>query len=128
LAFAAEMSSSISLVPEDEHQRKISTELARYRPRRTQRYLAVNVLLLSWRDDDIGCAKEVDNLARMFEEHFNYFVWPYKIPSEESQRLLAVHVSQFLSQFGGPDNLILVYYGGHGGPPVSEKSPCTWSA
>jgi len=119
---------NISITPKDEHESKISTELAEYRPRRLQRYLAVNVLLLSWKDSDLDCAEEVNALGRMFENHFNYSVWPYLIPSEESQSKLTILVAQFLSQFGGPDKLILVYYGGHGGPPVSTKSPCTWSA
>jgi hypothetical protein len=118
----------INTVPEDEQQSEISIKLAEYRPRRTQRYLAVNVLLLSWKDSDLDCAEEVNELGRMFEERFNYSVWPYLVPSEESQSKLTVLIAQFLSQFGGPDKLILVYYGGHGGPPVSTKSPCTWSA
>ncbi|TVY21098.1 hypothetical protein LARI1_G001967 [Lachnellula arida] len=113
---------------DDDHEAKISTKLAEYRPRRIQRYSAVNVLLLSWKDSDLDCADEVNALGRMFEEHFNYSVWPYLLPSEDSQSKLALLVAQFLSRFGGPDKLILVYYGGHGGPPVSTKSPCTWAA
>jgi hypothetical protein len=113
---------------EDDYQTEITTKLVEYRPRRTQRYLAVNVLLLSWKESDLDCADEVRELGQMFEDRFNYTVWPYLLPSKDSQSKLAVLVAQFLSEFGGSDKLILVYYGGHGGPPVSTKSPCTWSA
>ena len=108
-------------------QDDISSDLARYRPRRTKRYVFVNVLLLSWKDDDIGCGKEVEDLGRMFLDHFNYSIWPYKIPSKDAQTSLTLCVAQFIKNFGGPENLILVYYGGHGGL-ASTRSPCTWAA
>lgn len=106
----------------------ISSRLARYQALRTQRYASVNVLLLSWRDDDIGCANEVAQMARMFKDDFNYDVWPYKIPSQDPECSLSLTVAQFIKSFGGEENLIIVYYGGHGGPQAATKSPCTWAA
>ena len=106
----------------------IATCLVQYRPRWTQRYVAVNVLLLSWEDDDIGCAAEIAELSRMFQESFNYAVWPYKIPSQDPESSLNSTVFQFVASFGGEDSLIIVYYGGHGGPKITTKSPCTWAA
>jgi hypothetical protein len=58
----------------ESHEKTIASELARYRPRQTQRYAAVNVLLLSWEDDDIGCAAEIAELHLLFQQSFNYAV------------------------------------------------------
>ncbi len=112
----------------DHHKETLATGLADYRPRRTHRYEAVNVLLLLWADDDIGCANEIAELARMYREDFNYGVWPYRIPSQDSDRSLNFCVAQFVKLFGGSDNLIIVHYSGHGGPKVTTKNPCTWAA
>ncbi|KAK0659743.1 hypothetical protein QBC41DRAFT_331334 [Cercophora samala] len=106
----------------------IAKGLEQYRPRRTQRYAAINVLLLSWKDDDIGCADEIAELEHMFRDSFNYAVWPYRIPSQDPETNLNLTVAQFVSSFGREDGLIIVYYGGHGGPKVDTKSPCTWAA
>lgn len=106
----------------------ISNKLAHYRPRRLHRYASVNVLLLSWEEDDIGCETEIKDLARIFRECLNYAVWPYKIPSDDSEISLSLIIAQFVKSFGQEENLIIVYYGGHGGPKQDLKSPCTWSA
>jgi len=109
-------------------QGQLSRELARYRPRRTHRYTAVNVLVLSWKDGDDAIAVQVEEVKRLFVDLFNYFVRPYEIPSQDSQRLLNLHVAQFIQCFGGQDNLIIVYYGGHGGMSDPTETLCTWAA
>lgn len=110
-----------------EHVALLSSDLSQFRLRRTQRYAAINVLLLTWKDTDLDIADEVDQLKQVFREHFAYFVWHYHIPSENSQTQLALRVVQFISNFGGnDDNLVLVYYGGHGGPAMGTE--CIWSA
>jgi hypothetical protein len=111
-----------------ETQRAISAALTKYQPRRSQRYEAVNVLLIVWGDDDMGCNVEIEELGRLLNGVFGYAVWPYRIPSLDSQRALGVCVAGFVESFGGDDNLIIVYYGGHGGLNVTSKSPCTWAA
>lgn len=110
------------------HERELSKELQSYRPRRLQRYSAVNVLLLSWVEGDAHFSKERDHLSRMFQRRFNYAVRPFAITSVDSQRLLNLHVAQFIEHFGRPEKLIVVYYGGHGGPSTATGSECTWAA
>jgi hypothetical protein len=115
---------------ESSHETIISNELSRYHPRRSQRYSAVNVLLVTWKDDDIGVASEVDELAHLFRDEFSFFVWPYQIPSNNSQVQLQLHVAQFIERCGSSDdNLIILYYSGHGGRTADRmSSECEWSA
>ena len=122
------MPQSPNSAAEPQHQTAIlSSELSRFRPRRTQRYAAINVLLLTWKDTDLEIADEINRLERIFREHFNYFVWHYHIPSRDPQTQLALRVVQFINNFGGKDeNLILLYYSGHGGP--AKGTECIWSA
>lgn len=111
------------------HGKSILTKLANYRHLRLQRYAAVNVLLISWKDDDTDSKTEIGQLGRLFKEYFNYTTCSYLIPSSKSQSSLNLQLASFLDAFGGPDNLLVVYYGGHGGPKVVKgKSPFTWAA
>ena len=111
------------------HSKNIWKKLVDYRPIRHQRYAAVNVLLISWTDDDTNSAAEIRELKRVFRECFGYTVCSYLIPSINSQASLNYELATFVHAFGGADNLVLVYYGGHGGPRVEkDKSPCTWAA
>ena len=108
---------------------RLRTKLASYRHIRHQRYEAVNVLLLSWEDDDTDGAAEVEQLKRLFKESFNYTTCSYFIPSSKPQSSLNVRVASFIDAFGGADNLLIVYYGGHGGPRTSQgKGPFTLAA
>ncbi|CAG8978971.1 hypothetical protein HYALB_00012254 [Hymenoscyphus albidus] len=70
----------------------------------------------------------MEELGQLFNGVFGYAIWPYRIPSLDSQRALGVCVAEFVKSFGGDDKLIIVYYGGHGGLNVTSKSPCTWAA
>ena len=112
----------------DHYEETISSKLSHYQPRRIQRYASANVLLLTWKDDDIGVEGEVNQLGDMFKTTFNYSIWPFKIPSERPGFKLADFILKAVSSFGGEDGLLIVYYGGHGGPAVQNKSPCTWAA
>ena len=109
--------------------KRIWTKLADYRHIRQQRYAAVNVLLISWKDDDTNSAAEIKQLKTIFQDSFNYTTCSYYIPSADSQASLNYQIASFLHAFGGPDNLLVIYYGGHGGPRTDRsKSPCTWAA
>ena len=111
------------------HENFISTELSRYRPLRGHRYSSVNVLLVQWKDDDIGVSGELEELAKLFRG-FSFLVWPYRIPSENSQAQFQSHVAQFINNCGSDkDGLIILYYSGHGGRTVNQmSSECVWSA
>lgn len=106
----------------------ISEGLAKYKHLRTKHYETVSVLLLYWKDDDLGCAAEVDDLGRVFRNDFNYSVGSYRIPSRDPQSSLNLKMAQFISECGGDNNLIIVYYGGHGGLENPEETSCTWAA
>ena len=111
------------------HRKKLLTRLADYRYIRHQRYAAVNVLLISWKDDDTNSATEIKQLKTFFQESFHYTACSYQIPSTDSQASLNFQIASFLHAFGGPDNLLIIYYGGHGGPRIgNNRSPCTWAA
>lgn len=106
---------------------ELANSLTAYRPRRSQRYAAVNVLLLYWKDADIPSATDAKDLDRMFRENFNYRTHCYEIPSSDQVGLsLTVYLSQFLKQYGGADHLVLIHYGGHG-EGGDERSSCTWA-
>ncbi|KAI1208289.1 uncharacterized protein F4807DRAFT_158691 [Annulohypoxylon truncatum] len=106
----------------------VTRELDKYRIRRKQGYSSVHALLLSWEEGDATFGENVRDVALLFQESLNYLVLPYKIPSDDSQRRLNLYVAQFLSQYGGGDNLIVVYYAGHGAPSPSKLSDCQWAA
>ena len=106
----------------------VANELSKYRSRRRQGYASVHVLLLSWEASDDTFGEDVRGITRVFRDSFNYVVLPYKIPSKDSQRRLNLHVAQFLSQYGSEDNLIVVYYVGHGAPSALHRSECIWAA
>ncbi|KAF2647154.1 hypothetical protein K491DRAFT_763840 [Lophiostoma macrostomum CBS 122681] len=115
---------------ESQHQALLRDALAQYRPRRQQRYSTVNVLLLTWAEDEIGIEDEVVELKRVFSEEFNYFVWRYEIPSKESQVELRIQIESFIGLWGSTDeNLVIVFYTGHGGPNLdNQSSEFIWSA
>lgn len=112
----------------DDGLREVASELEKYRPRRTQRYNRVNVLILSWQDGEDTFKTEAREMEQMFREHFDYMVRPYFIPSTNSQQALNLHVAKSIRDFGGEDNLIIVYYGGHNSPPEQDDSACLWAA
>jgi hypothetical protein len=115
---------------ESRHAALLNDALTQYRPRRQQRYSTVNVLLLTWAEDDIGLIDEIDELERVFSEEFRYFVWRYQIPSQRSQVELQLQITSFIKLWGSSEeNLIIVFYSGHGGPTRNNlSSECIWSA
>jgi hypothetical protein len=108
------------------HEAVLSRDLIQYRPRRKQRYAFVNVLLVTWEEDDIGLTDEVERLADIFKTEFNYQVWPYKIPSYRSQEEFGGQIGKIVQLFSHDDSLIIMYYGGHGGKGKDKE--CIWSA
>lgn len=110
------------------HHETISKGLERYQPHRAQKYIAAAVLLLTWKDTDLKLGDEWDSLEDMFQHTFNYQVQRYSIPSARSQIQLGMAVNAFLMEHGKPDHLIIVYYGGHGGPTKDGSTECEWAA
>lgn len=112
-------------IPED-NKHLIRAKLEQYKPQRQNGYVAANVLVITWQDDSIGCADEVDALNRVFHDSLGYGVWPYKIPSLHSQSELNYSVATFIKSFSGEDKLLIVYYGGHAGRSP-DRTPFIWA-
>lgn len=111
----------------EDNKHLIRAKLEQYKPQRHNGYVAANVLVITWQDDSIGCADEVDALNRVFRDSLGYSVWPCKIPPLNSQSKLNYSVATFINSFSGGDKLLIVYYGGHAGRSP-DRTPFTWAA
>lgn len=78
------------------------------------RYSAVNVLLLSWEEDDLEVITEVDRLHRVFEKLYGFSADQWSIPSSDAHGELQDRLRAFTKTYGKEDALLIVYYGGHG--------------
>ena len=107
---------------------ELSNELERYQSRRSYGYFSITVLILLWEDDDLNCMKEVKLLSAMFKDRFHYEVRQFLIPSERPQDSLNRAISDFVYTFGAKDNLLLVYYAGHGDPDLEGDREAVWAA
>jgi hypothetical protein len=79
------------------------------------RYTKVDVILLSWEDEDpkLPVSLEIRELADTFTNVYGYYVEEWLIPAEDSHNKLQVKILQFLWNHD-PSRLIIVYYAGHG--------------
>ncbi|MCJ1315907.1 hypothetical protein MMC15_001227 [Xylographa vitiligo] len=78
-------------------------------------YTRVGVLLITWEDDDMNLKKsEVDRLQAIFKNQFNFETQYFQIPPNKSDTALLAAVTNFANEYNSPDNLMIVYYGGHG--------------
>jgi len=88
-------------------------------------YHSVEVLLLCWDEKcvDMATQDEVDKLKTIFEDKFGYHATIAKLSHEklgaEGRRLqvqVNFEVAKFVKDHDGPNNLLIVYYAGHGKP------------
>ncbi|KAF2213856.1 hypothetical protein CERZMDRAFT_83296 [Cercospora zeae-maydis SCOH1-5] len=78
-------------------------------------YDKVGVLLLIWQDDDMDLwAKEVGDVAAVFQGTFYFEVETYHIPTERAVTGVNAKVAEFAHRYDSSDCLGIVYYGGHG--------------
>jgi hypothetical protein len=79
------------------------------------RYEKVDVILLSWKDEDpkLPVSLEIRELADTFANLYGYHVEEFLIPSQDSHNQLQVKILQFLWNHN-PSHLKIVYYAGHG--------------
>lgn len=79
------------------------------------RYDKVDVILLSWEDEDpkLPVSVEIKTLKDTFTDVYGYDVEEWLIPAEDSHNQLQARILKFL---GGSDprHLKIVYYAGHG--------------
>ena len=84
-------------------------------------YKQVKALLLCWEEnsDDLTVGPEVERLKSVLEEQFHYEAQIECIDNNMEQRLqvcVNASVAAFVRDNDGPDNLLIVYYSGHGKP------------
>lgn len=90
------------------------------------RYAAVHVLLLSWEDDDLNVDEEAKGLQNVLEEFYGFSTERWKIPSNRSNIQLQSKLVDFQETHDKEDNLLIVYYGGHGYLNDNRQSMWLW--
>jgi hypothetical protein len=83
-------------------------------------YREVHVLILSWEDDDLGVIKQILQLAIVFTLEYELEVDKFMIPSNNPEFVVMEQLKQFVDKYSQPGNLLIVYYGGHGGVKTDE--------
>ncbi|KAL2072072.1 hypothetical protein VTL71DRAFT_11415 [Oculimacula yallundae] len=91
------------------------------------RYSKVQVLLLKWKDDDLGVETELKDLGQVFGDLFHYGVDMFDIPSEKPDKALKRRVFDFLEN-DGEDTLLILYYAGHAKLSVQANEAPVWVA
>ena len=94
------------------------------RQRLFTRYKKVQTLLLQWKDDDLEVSYEVDDLDGVFKQ-YGFATEKWSIPSANSHLKLMLKAASFVESYDSPDNLLIVYYGGHAA--INESRQSTWS-
>lgn len=77
-------------------------------------YKEVHVLMLSWEGGDTVVHDQLISLQGVFRDEFQFQTEDWLIPSARCYRELDVKLSEFLKDYDAVDNLLLIYYGGHG--------------
>jgi hypothetical protein len=82
---------------------------------RASRYTKVDVILLSWEDEDprLPVSLEIQKLADTFTQLYGFDVEEWQIPAADCHNTLQARILQFLGE-NNPKHLKIVYYGGHG--------------
>lgn len=102
-----------------------STAAAAFPNRGLSRYKGVHALLLSWEDDNLGVVAEIDELGDVLRSLYGFETETWKIPSQRSHISLAAKILGFLNDYESKENLLIVYYGGHG--EINDDRQCVWS-
>ncbi|OCK80678.1 hypothetical protein K432DRAFT_297177 [Lepidopterella palustris CBS 459.81] len=87
-------------------------------------YRNVAVLMIKWSDelDELKTRAEVEELEALFQNSFNYNTKVVELNvSKKPQHQLNTHLNVFVEEHDGPDNLMIVYYTGHGKYRDKEK-------
>jgi hypothetical protein len=91
------------------------------------KYKEVRVLLLQWEEDDnLELHDQIKQLKRVLVDDIQVTnCWFMVIPKENSFSYLQKLLHDFKSDYSDPKNLLVVYYGGHGG--AGRKGNLSWS-
>ncbi|KAH7401361.1 hypothetical protein BKA66DRAFT_386649, partial [Pyrenochaeta sp. MPI-SDFR-AT-0127] len=80
-------------------------------------YFKVSVLLIKWADDldELKTGKETYELEALFRDRFHYHTKTIELNIDKKpQHQLNSHVSDFIRDYDGRRNLLVLYYTGHG--------------
>jgi len=92
------------------------------------RYKEAHVLFLSWEEDNIGVKQEINDLRSVFSRFYRYQTHEYEINSQKPGRDTQSKVASFLSENDSHDNLLILYYAGHGIPSRQGSEAPIWAA
>ncbi|KEY67159.1 hypothetical protein S7711_03019 [Stachybotrys chartarum IBT 7711] len=113
----------------DQFARRLEDSASRAFPNRSnisQRYKKVQALLLHWGSDDLFVLPELEDLERCLREDYSFGTDIWAIPSDNSHLELMMKLGQLIKEHESPDNLFLIYYGGHA--RIDESRQSTWCA
>ncbi|KAL8990794.1 MAG: hypothetical protein Q9169_008037 [Polycauliona sp. 2 TL-2023] len=104
----------------------LQTAIANSFPRPRSSYTAVHALLLRWAEDDLNVQVELTALKHVFTSQFRFACEQWDIPGRDPTRALQKKLYDFQDSHQGEDELLVVYYGGHGDPDRRGRS--IWAA
>lgn len=87
------------------------------------------MLLLRWAEDDLNVQTELTSLKHIFEDQYRFATEQWDIPGQDSTqatRALQKKLYDFQDSHQCEDELLIVYYGGHGEPDRRGRS--IWAA
>ncbi|KAI0879574.1 hypothetical protein GGS24DRAFT_437941 [Hypoxylon argillaceum] len=111
--------------PEQEIIESYRAGIGQYFPEQNP-YTAVNVVMLSWAENDLHPEKEIESLSRLFRDFLHYEVSNFKIPGDGTQAdQLYDQLRSSVRQLA-KDALLIIYYAGH--CDKDEKEHVRWAA
>ena len=98
-------------------------------PTRGFPYRKAAILILYWAEDDFQppCEKEADEVRKLFSRKFQYDTVVFPIPSDNSRNALEKAVVDFKFANDAENNLMIIYYSGHGDPD-KLRGKAVWAA
>ncbi len=96
--------------------------------RKQGHYENVHMLLLSWEDDNLGVAQEIERLGYVFAKLYCFNVHEYRIPRKKPGMAAISRVSSLLQMVDAHGNLLIVYYAGHARLSRQSNEPPIWAA
>jgi hypothetical protein len=103
-------------------------EALRHSKPRMVRYKEVHVLLIYWKDSDIGgMEQEVDGIENVFRDKYHYTTARCELPSDSAKGAefaLEERLLSFRKNHTEPNSLFVIYYNGHG---IGKDDYCYWT-
>ena len=94
-------------------------------PRPIPEHARMHVLLLNWLEDNLNTITELKKLDTFFKEWFDCSTEVWRIPSsKQAEWELGHKLSTVTGEYQNDDDLLIVYYGGHG--DADRNYHCIW--